>query len=518
MAEENKKVECGQEYLTEAEAVTLKDLFRKFLKSYKEKAPEMNDQEWLEQLFKTELPDMTEEEAKQEAKDITESIQTFDSNLESCNQAAASGTSKENWLAEKLQEASVGMSVNDFGKSLQQIDDALFAKNMELADALSRSSDGHIMMSPNLDGNIAENMIAKTTELSATLQGKNISVEVLESHAANSVDVRAINHDTGQFQNYQLKFGKDAKATIELLERGNYNNQRIVVPSEQLEEVQAYFKEKGSSKTITDHIDAWGAEGKSFTKEEMKALQEKAQSENTAPVLDYSHYQTKDLAINIGKNAGAMALQAAAVTTGLNIAAKIFKGEVIDEDELVETAINTGVDTSIKTVTAGTLEVAIRRGVIRFIPKTTPAGVIANIACVGIENVKILGKIASGKLSVTKGLDQMGRVTTSMVGGLCCMAKGAAKGAAIGAKLAWVPVVGPGIAVATGFIGGMAGYFGGSKLGESIYNTGKKVAAAAKVVAKPAVDILKAAKDKAVEKVSNVWNKAKGAVASLFGF
>ena len=66
MAEENKKVESGQEYLTEAEAVTLKDLFRKFLKSYKEKAPEMNDQEWLEQLFKTELPDMAEEEAKQD--------------------------------------------------------------------------------------------------------------------------------------------------------------------------------------------------------------------------------------------------------------------------------------------------------------------------------------------------------------------------------------------------------------------------------------------------------------------
>ncbi|RHS94901.1 hypothetical protein DW904_19400 [Ruminococcus sp. AM42-11] len=225
MAEENKRMEGGQEYLTEAEAVTMKNLFRKFLKSYKEKAPEMNDQEWLEQLFKTELPDMTVEEAKQEAKDITESIQTFDSNLESCSQAAASGTSKENWLAEKLQEASVGMSVNDFGKSLQQIDDALFAKNMELADALSRSTDGHIMMSPNLDGNIAENMIAKTTELSATLQGKNISVEVLESHAANSVDVRAINHDTGQFQNYQLKFGKDAKA------RSNFWNVEIITTS-----------------------------------------------------------------------------------------------------------------------------------------------------------------------------------------------------------------------------------------------------------------------------------------------
>lgn len=99
-----------------------------------------------------------------------------------------------------------------------------------------------------------------------------------------------MNHDTGKYQNYQLKFGKDAKATIELIERGNYNNQRIVVPSEQLEEVQAYFKQKGSSKTISDHIEAWGAEGKSFTKEEMKALQEKAQGQGIDPEFDWSHY------------------------------------------------------------------------------------------------------------------------------------------------------------------------------------------------------------------------------------
>ena len=96
---------------------------------------------------------------------------------------------------------------------------------------------------------------------------------------------------------------------------------------------------------------------------------------------------------------------------------------------MVELAIKTGVDTSVKVVTAGTLQVAIRKGIIRFILKATPAGVIANIACVGIENVenvKILAKIASGDLSVTKGLDQMGRVITSMVGGLWGMAKGAA--------------------------------------------------------------------------------------------
>ena len=511
MSEEIDVKKKEQEYFTEEEARKVKGLFKKYLNSYKEKNPHMSDKEWLEQLFRTELPEMTEDEIMQDSKEIVESIKVFDNNLVSCNEAAKSGISKEKWLADKMQEASVGMAVNEYGNILQQMDDVLYAKNAELASALSRSADGHIMMSPNLDGNIAENMIAKTTELSASLQGKNISVEVLESHAANSVDVRAINHDTGQYQNYQLKFGKDAKATIDLLERGNYNNQRVVVPSEQLEEVQAYFKEKGSSKTITDHIEAWGAEGKAFTKEEMKALQEKAQQDGVAPKIDYSHYQTKELALNIGKNAGTMALQAAAVTTGLNVAAKIFNGEQVDADELVEVAIKTGADTSIKTVTAGTLQVAIRKGIIKFIPKATPAGVIANIACVGIENVKILGKIASGDLSVTKGLDQMGRVTTSMVGGLW----GAAKGAAIGASLtSWVPVVGPVLGVATGFLGGMVGYFGGSKLGDTIYNAGKKVAGAAKTVAKAAWNGVKSAG----RAIGNGIKSAGRAVASFFGF
>lgn len=477
----------GQEYITEEEAKTVKDLFQKNLKSYREKDAAMSDGEWLEQLFRKELPEMPEEEIKKSSSEIVSSIQTFDDNLSSCNEAAKTGTPKENWLAEKMQEASVGMSVDEYGQTLQQMDEFLYNKNMELDTALRRP-DGHIMMSPNLDGNIAENMVAKTAEMSAFVEGKNISVEVLESYTANSVDVRAVNHDTGQYQNYQLKFGKDAKATIELLERGNYNNQRIIVPSEQLEEVQAYFQKKGSAKTITDHIDAWGIKGKSFTKEDVKSIQEYAQQSDTAPVMDYSHYQTKDLAVNIGKNAGAMALQSMAVTTGLNIASKVFKGEPVDADELVEIAVKTGADTSVKVVTAGTLKVAIQKGIIRFIPKATPAGIIANIACVGIENVKVLAKIASGDLSVTKGLDQMGRVSTSMVGGLFAMGKGAI----MGAKLTgWIPVVGPALAVATGFIGGMVGYFGGSKLGEAVYNAGRKVAGAAKTVAKAAFNGLK---------------------------
>lgn len=506
---DEKKMQEKYEYLSEDEAKSVKDLFKKYLKKYKEKDPEMSDQEWLSQLFNEELPEVSEEEAEEDAKEIVEGIAEFDNNLKSCNEAVQNGISKEKWLENKIEEASVGISAVEYGRTLETIDSLLYEKNIELADALSRSKDGNIMMSRNLDGNIAENMIANTAEMSAHLQGKNISVDVLESHNLNSVDVRAINHDTGQYQNYQLKFGKDAKATIELIERGNYNNQRIIVPSEQLKEVQAYFKGKGSSKNITDHIDAFGIEGKSFTKEEMKNLQERAQSEGVAPSLDYSHYQTKDLIYNIGKNAGTMALQAAAVTTGFTIAQKVMQGEEIDKDELVEIAIKAGADTSIKTVTAGTLQVAIRKGIIKFIPKSTPAGIIVNIACVGIENVKILAKIASGEISVTKGLDQMGRVTTSMVGGLW----GAAKGAAIGAKLGLcVPVIGPGVAVVTGFVGGMVGYFGGSKIGDAIYSTAKKVASGAKTVAKATMNGIK----KVATEIGNGIRNIGHALSGLF--
>lgn len=474
-----------KEYITENEAKAVKKLFAQNLKDYKMKAPSVSDKEWLEQLFLKDIPDITPENAASYAEEITAFINNYDENLKSVNKAAENGVSKEKWLAGKLEEASVGLSVNQYGQKLDNINQTMYQINMDIADALHRSTDGHIKMSPNLDGNIAEHMIAKTTEANAALHGKNIEVNVLDSHTKNSVDVRAINTDTGKYQNYQLKFGKDAKATIDLIERGNYNNQRIVVPKEQLAEVQAHFEAKGSNKTITDHIDAFGVEGKAFTKEEMKNLQNQLQENGEVPSVDYSHYETQELAMSIGKNAAAYALQTAAITTGLNVAKKLFDGEKIEADELVESAITTGSDTAVKIVAAGTLETAVQKGIISVIPKATPAGVIANIACVGIENVKILFKIATGELPLTKGIDHMGRTTVSMIGGLAAMGKGAAIGAG---ALSLIPVVGP---IVGGFVGGMVGYFGGSKIGDAIYNTGKKVAGAVKNVAKAAVSGLK---------------------------
>jgi hypothetical protein len=500
---ENNTEEC----ITKQEAKTFIGLFRKYLKSYKEKAASMTDEEWLAHLFREELSGTSDEEAKEDANEIINSINEYDENLQQVNQAAKEGKSKENWLANKIQETATGMAVNEYGRTLQKLDDLLYKKNEEIADALSRAKDGHIKMSRNLDGNIAENYIAKTTELDNLLKGENVKVEVLESYTANSVDVRAINTETGRYQNYQLKFGKDAKATIDLIERGNYNNQRIIVPTEQLDDIQDYYKnDKGSQKTISDHIEAYGVEGRKFTKEDVKSLQISAQEEGKMPQLDYSHYQTKELAMSIGKNAGVLGLQSAAVVTGFNIISSAVKGEEIDADELVENAVKTGKDTSLKVVTAGTLQVAVRKEIIRIIPKTTPAGVIANIAAVGIENVKILSKVARGDMSVTKGLDQMGRVSVSMTAGLCAIKTGVS----IGATLAgWIPVVGQAAAVVTGAVGGMVGYLCGSKVGENIYNGVTHLAKSAVTVAKSAWKSLK-------ERASRLKNSIGNGLRAIF--
>ena len=52
----------GQEYLTEKEAKAVRELFQKCLKSYEEKSADISDKEWLAQLLRNELPNMSDDE------------------------------------------------------------------------------------------------------------------------------------------------------------------------------------------------------------------------------------------------------------------------------------------------------------------------------------------------------------------------------------------------------------------------------------------------------------------------
>ena len=142
--------------------------------------------------------------------------------------------------------------------------------------------------------------------------------------------------------------------------------------------------------------------------------------------------------------------------------------------------MRTGADTGVKAAAGGALTVASEKGILSILPKSMAPGTITKIACVAVENVKILWKVTKGDLTMSEGLEHMGRTSTAMISDLACAGAGAGIGAA---ALGWIPIVGP---IAGGLIGGIVGYTAGSAVGEKVFNGAKKVAEKGKEIVKRA--------------------------------
>lgn len=468
--------------ITEEEANEASKMIQKFVGDYSKKDKELTDEAWLEKKLKEELPEKSEEEIGRISSEIIDSIHEYESNYEDVSQAAKNGIESNQWFSEKVAEVSTGISIIEYGNYLNAIDNSITNANAQMLRTVTTNA-GEISQCMNLDGFIAEQHAVNTFNMQAQMEGSHYYAEVLvpkpgETYGLNSFDTVIRDANTGKIvHQYQFKFGKDAKATISLLKDGNYNNQRYVVPVEQVKEVRKAFPGK-SVEPYMGGTDKVSTKSATLTKEEAKKLQLDTQEKGVLPREDWNSFNTKELALNIGKNAGLAGLQAAVITTGFDLVAKKVKGEPIDGDETIELALKTGTDSGIKAAAAGALKVASEKGVISIIPKGTPAGVIAQMACVGIENAKILAKVASGEITLTEAMDMMGRTSTAMVYGLGWGATGMAIGAV---ALSWIPIVGP---IVGGIVGGTIGYMAGSKFGSAVYSGLKKVGGVIKSAAK----------------------------------
>ena len=107
-------------------AKQLHPLLEKFLSSYGEQA---QDPAWLVNALQNEHPEKTPEEIQNLAQGIRDSVDIWNDNMASLNQACAEGTSKENWLAGRLQEAAAETPVNEYGADLTKLGTALHAAN-----------------------------------------------------------------------------------------------------------------------------------------------------------------------------------------------------------------------------------------------------------------------------------------------------------------------------------------------------------------------------------------------------
>ena len=488
--------------LVEDEAKELKELQQKFIKSYIINKDKMEVAQWLTFELKNNMPEKSDVEVEEISKDIIDTLKLNEEKQKLLKKAIANGRSKENWFAADLKKATSNMTTGQIAEYLHKLDEAIKSANQSMYSTITTKS-GAINQNFNLDGFIAEQHHANSFNLKANLKGSEYRAEVLlpkvgETYGKNSVDI-IVKDKTGKIvERYQAKYGKNANETIRMINKGDYNNQRLLVPAEQVEEIQKAFP----NKTVIASVGSGDIKSKYLDKVGAKELQNEAQSGNWNE-LNWNEYKSKDLAIGIGKKAGYAAIQGVAISVGIEIATKVWNDEEINGDEVVEQAVISGVDFGVKAATAGALKIGVEKGIVKLIPKGTPAGTLANIAYIGIENIKILGKVATGELMVKEGLNKIEQTTVATVAGIAVSANGTAIGASIGV------VLGPAGTIVGSFVGGTVGYIAGSKVAEQVVKSIQKVREKARAVVEEIGCSFKSS-------VKTTWNNVASLTKSIF--
>lgn len=456
--------------LIEEECMELKPVVKDFVNSYIDNQDKPVD-EWLSGKLQESLPEKSSEEIKKMSEEIISTIKCTEDKQKSLSDAIANGRSKESWFASQAKKSLSAMSVKEASTYLSDLDNALKNANESLHHTITTQA-GTINQNPSLDGFIAEQYHAQTFNLNAEATGSQYRAKVLEStgsgYVKNSVDIVIVDGNGKVVRRYQSKYCKDAKATQKAFEQGDYRGQQKLVPDGQQNNIDM------KATTVIEAPD--GTTSKPLSKASAEKMRDEAQSGNWND-LNWNEYKTKDLAIGIGKQAGYAALQGAAIGVGFDVAKKLWNGEEIKGEEIVETALMSGADFGVKAA-AGAIKVGVEKGIITVIPKGTPAGTIANIAYVAIEDAKVVGKMMTGELSAKEGIEKIEQTTVATTAGLLTMGKGAAIGAAIGT------VFGPVGSAVGGFVGGTIGYMAGSKVGETIVKGVQKIRDEARKVTK----------------------------------
>lgn len=424
--------------------------------------------QWLSDEFRK-YPGLWNSEAEllETSQQVIASTVAFNQSRESLHAHMDKGRSKASWLAAEIEKnAALSGSVH-VGQYAGRIDQAL-------ADATTNARDmvttlrGDISRNPHLNGLIAEQHHVDTFNIDAVSKGSPYRARVVGSQETNSVDIEIVDGNGKVVGQYQCKYGADADATKELLNRGDYEGQKPLVPEGQGADVP----------DSTEVIEADGVKSRPLSKEEAKQLQEKAQREAEARQYDWNDTNRATIAKQIGKQAVVGACIAVGMQ-GTRILARRFWNKLNgrenpsandDLKEFFESSLRAGTNTAAQVAVSGAVVVAVKNGWLGAALRNTPAGLITNIACVGLQNAKVLYKFGKGELTGEEAIDAIGNTTVTTTMAIAGATKGASLGAAIGT------VFGPVGTAVGGFVGGVAGGIAAGQIGEVVYEAGKSVA------------------------------------------
>lgn len=460
-------------------------------------------EQWLNDEFRK-YPQIwqNEEELQNTSRQIIRSTEAFNQSREALQQHMDKGRSRASWLAGEIEKnAAVSGSVH-VGQYASLIDSALSEANENARRTITTRA-GTISQNSNLDGLIAEQHHVDTFNIDAAAKGSSYRARVVGSQDLNSVDIEIVDGNGNVIGKYQSKYGADANATNTQLNRGDYSDQQALVPEGQGADVS----------NSTEVIEADGVTSKPLSKEEAKALQEQAQQESEARQYDWHDANRIEIAKQIGKQA----LLGACITAGMQgariLARRVWnnlndrENPAASEDlhEFFESSLHGSMHTAAQVAVSGAVVVAVKNGWLGAALRNTPAGLIANIACVGLQNAKVLYKLGKGELTGEEALDTIGNTTVTTTMAISGAAQGASLGAAIGT------VFGPvGIAVG-GFAGGVAGGIAGGQIGEIIYSAGK-------AIAKTAVKVISDLTESTGQIIKSFGQGMRNFASSLFSF
>ena len=488
----------------EENAENTASLIGQFLVSYGQRQEEQSVEQWLTEEFRK-FPAIwhSEEELVVTARDIVQSLQQANDNKVELYAHLDAGKSRESWLAKKIEQGAAAAGVNNVGEYAGRIDQTLTEANALSREAILTSK-GQVNRSDRLHGFLAEHELANRFNLDAAARGSTLRAKVLGSRALDSTDLEIYNSAGVEIRDaagnlidsIQVKSYANTDTLVTNIRSHNYPSGTVLMVHEgQVERLQTEFPDL----KVVSRYEIDGVQVDMPSYEDLKAQQEQAQLHQEALQYDWNDVNR----IKIAKGIGKKALIGAAIVAGIH-AARILGRRVwntlkdkenppASEDlkEFFQSSLRSGTQVGVQVAVTGAVVVAVKNGLIKVM-QNTPAGQIANIVYIGLENAKILYQFSKREINAIEAMDAMGNVTCSVIGGIWGAVQGGVYGLALGGPIGSV-------------IGAIAGGIAGGTIGEAIHAGGKEIV---KTAAKVVETLWEGAKDtaKAVGRVLNPLN------------
>lgn len=473
-------------------------LFKDFLQSYLEKDAGISDKDWLKEKLKQESLNLTDEALEQLSSELAGGVVSFNETLASIDNGRKQGQNTEAWLATKAEESTKNVTVDE----LQAVEGFLQGSNDRLLRSLKAAEQVKSIAKTSVEV-VAEQILLDDFNRSSADSNARYEAAIDEA-SANSVygrnlfDLVVKDKFTGKpLEHYQVMFGKTVQETIDMIAAADTAGQKFIVLKEMVEEVQKALP----GKAVLDRLGGSKLINLASNPLSSKIIEKCLTGELPSVINQISSADSGTLIKSIANNAVASGVLSSGMLDGLE---KVVGKKVINDfggRELLEQALLSGNTEGIKVAASGALATCVNKGLVKALPANTPGIVVSGLASAGIENIKVLSQVASGKMTMPEALNRMGDMNLAMAYEFV-WGKYAKKVAAL--ALNYIPVVGP---IVSTLVSAGTLPLVGEKVRSLVFQGLKKVVPVVKTVAR-----------KAYNTVKSVCSKVKNFVCNLFSW